>query len=200
MEDDGALLERFRGGDRPAGEALFERYFDALYRFFEPKVAANDVGDLVQRTFLGCVETAERFRGEASVRTLVYRIAKNQLQDYYRKRYRAPTLDFGVSSVEALGPSPTSILRRKERDELLERAMRRIPLELALTLELHYLEGLRGPELARVLEIPEGTVRSRLRRALEAVRREVERLEAPGPARDSTLSGIAEWDREAVAS
>lgn len=196
--DDSELLTAFRNGDRHAGEQLFERYFDALYRFFEPKVAHNDVGDLVQRTFLGCVEAAPRFRGEASARTLFYAVAKNQLHDYYRKKQRSPKLDPGLSSLVDLAPSPTSLLGRRERDRLLADAMAQVPLDFAVLLELHYVEGLTGPELARVLDVPEGTIRSRLRRAIEAVREQVEVLSAAPEERASTLENLLRWDEIAL--
>lgn len=163
------LCTAWRAGDRAAGEALFERHFDALYRFFEHKVG-GDVGDLVQRTLLGCLEARDRFRGDASFRTFLFAIARHELFGYYRARQRAAVLDFSVSSVADLAPGPSTALRQQTQREALLAALRTIPLELQLAVELHYWEGLRGPELATVLEIPEGTVRSRLRRGLEALR------------------------------
>ncbi|MCA9708401.1 MAG: sigma-70 family RNA polymerase sigma factor, partial [Myxococcales bacterium] len=73
--DDEQLLARWRGGDAQAGAALFERYYEAIARFFVNKVGL-DCGDLVQATFLGCLEGLERFRGEASFRTLLFAIAR----------------------------------------------------------------------------------------------------------------------------
>jgi RNA polymerase sigma factor (sigma-70 family) len=168
-DDDAALCGAWRGGDRAAGEALFERHFDALYRFFESKIP-GDVGDLVQRTLLGCVEARERFRGDASFRTFLFAVARHELYGYYRGRQRNAALDFGVSSLADLAPGPSTALRRSTEREALLTALRTIPLDLQIAVELHYWEGLRGPELAAALEIPEGTVRSRLRRALEALR------------------------------
>lgn len=60
------------------------------------------------------------------------------------------------------------------------RALRAIPLDLQIALELHFWEDLSGPEMAEALEVPEGTVRSRLRRAKEAVRAKMEELASAG--------------------
>jgi RNA polymerase sigma-70 factor (ECF subfamily) len=168
-DDDAALLEAWRAGDRQAGEALFERHFDAMYRFFERKGIA-EVGDLVQRTFLGCVEARDRFRGGSSFRTFLFAIARHELFGYFRGQRARQAVDFGVSSLADLAPGPSTQARTRSEHEVLLAALRVIPLELQLALELRFWEGLSGPELAVALDVPEGTVRSRLRRALDALR------------------------------
>ncbi|MCA9573851.1 MAG: sigma-70 family RNA polymerase sigma factor [Polyangiales bacterium] len=173
-DDDRALLEAWRAGDAQAGEALFNRHFDAIYDFFASKLSI-DVSDLVQRTFLGCVEARDRFRGDASFRTFLYAIARHELYGYFRSRKRNEALDFSVSSLSDLAPGPSSLLRAgTERARLVE-ALRTLPLDLQIILELRFWEDLSGPELAIVLEIPEGTVRSRLRRGVEALREQLAR-------------------------
>lgn len=169
MRDDEALFEAWRGGDNAAGEALFERHFDAIYRFFETKVQ-DDVSDLVQRTFIGCIEARERFRGASSFRTFLFAIARHELYGFYRARKAGQRLDFEHSSVMDLSPGASSIARKATDGAVLAEALRALPLELQIALELHYWEGLSGPEMAAVLEVPEGTVRSRLRRGLERLR------------------------------
>ncbi len=176
-DDDATLLEAWRGGDRGAGEQLFERYFDALYRFFERKGIA-DVGDLVQRTLLACVEGRDRFRGASSFRTFLYAIARHELFGYFRGQRQRQAIDFGVSSLADLAPGPSTQARARSERELLLAGLRVIPLELQLALELRFWEGLSGPDLAIALDVPEGTVRSRLRRALEALREALARHEA----------------------
>lgn len=176
--DDASLWQAWCAGDKRAGETLFERYFDAIYGFFERKVQ-GDVSDLVQRTFLGCIEARERFRGASSFRTFLFAIARHELFAHYRSKRRGAVVDFGVSSLAELAPSPSSVARqRSERDILLE-ALRGLPLDLQLILELRFWENLSGPDLAVILELPEGTVRSRLRRALEELR---QRLSKEGAA------------------
>jgi RNA polymerase sigma-70 factor (ECF subfamily) len=193
VKSDDELVEAWTGGDRAAGDELFSRHFDAIYRFFARKLHA-DVSDLVQRTFLGLAEARTRFRGEATVRTFLFVIARRELQQFFASRQRHEALDFSVSSLNDLGPSPSSILRRNDERSLLVAALRRIPVDLQIALELHYWESMSGAEIALVLELPEGTVRSRLRRGLEAVREEMEKLagEARGAwADDESLDGFA---------
>ena len=86
-DDERALLEAWRAGDAAAGEVLFERHFDAIYAFFASKLTI-DVSDLVQRTFLGCLEARDRFRGDCSFRTFLYAIARHELYGYFRARHR----------------------------------------------------------------------------------------------------------------
>lgn len=173
--DDFALLDRWRAGDRAAGNELFQRHFDSLYRFLSRKID-GDAADLVQRTLLGCVEARDRFRGEASFRTFLFAIARNELYGFWRQRKKNNNLDFSVSSLEDLGPTPSRVVAKRRDQVLLLEALHHIPLDLQIAIELHYWEGMRGPELARVLEIPEGTVRSRVRRAKEALRAKMTEL------------------------
>ncbi len=168
MTDD-ALFVAWQSGDKQSGGRLFERHFEAVYRFFENKVA-GDVSDLVQRTFVGCVEASARFRGASSFRTFLFAIAKHELYGYYRSSRRGQALDFEHSSVMDLSPGVSTLANRASEKAVLSEAIRSLPLALQITLELHYWEGLSGPEMAEVLELPEGTVRSRLRRGLERLR------------------------------
>lgn len=176
--DDAALFDAWRAGDRGAGERLFERHFEAIYRFFEGKVSGDVVGDLVQRTFLGCVEARERFRGTSSFRTFLYAIARHELFALFRRKKAGGDVDFGVSSLADLAPTPSTLARQRSQREHLVHALCSLPLELQLALELRFFEELSGPDLALVLEVPEGTVRSRLRRGLEALREALSREEA----------------------
>jgi len=173
VRSDEELLAAWREGDRDAGDALFERHFDAIYDFFDRKVT-HDVSDLVQRTFLGCVEGLDRFRGDCSPRTSLYAIARNELYAFIRRRQRDQRLDFAVSSLRDLGPSPSSAFALRDEAARLIEALEHIPLELQILVELRFWEGLKLRELATVLDLPQGTVASRLRRALAELR---ERLE-----------------------
>jgi RNA polymerase sigma-70 factor (ECF subfamily) len=192
MESDVDLLEAWRAGDREAGGRLFERYIRSLYRFFASKIA-DGVEDLIQRTLAACVEHRDRLREGASFRGFLFAVARNELHDAFRARSRDRASDFSVSSLCDLGTSPRSLVARRGEHRLLAQALQRIPLDLQLAVELHYWEGLTGPELAVALAIPEGTVRSRLRRAVEALRAEIERLADSPDLRASTLDGLDSW-------
>ncbi len=184
------LLAAWRAGDAKAGSELFDRHFDSVYRFLASKTS-RDPADLVQSVFLACVESRESFRGDASFRTYLYAIARKQLYKHYRDR--KPGADFGVTSLADLGPTPSLLLDKRVNDRLLLEALRSIPLELQIALELHYWEQMPGPEIAQVLEIAEGTVRSRLRRAREALEKKLTTLARSPRELETTLANLDLW-------
>ncbi len=187
VEADLELLDEWRAGDRNAGDRLFERHFDSVFRFFDRKMD-GDPADLVQRTFLACVESSERFEGRSSFRTFLFSIARHELYRHWRERKRRDDIDFGVSSVADLCPTPSSLVGHHRDGRLLVEALRRIPLDLQVAVELHYWEGLTGPEMAEVLEIPEPTIRSRLHRARETLAKKLDELTASKALLESTAT------------
>lgn len=184
------LLDAWRGGDVRAGDVLFRRYFAQLSRFFRNKA---DVGveDLIQSTFLASVAGRDSFREASSFRTYLFAIARHNLYAHYRRQGRE--IDFVQTSVVDLGASPSGPLTRREEAAALLRALRAIPLEFQIVLELTYWEGMKGPEIAEVLAIPANTVRSRLARARDALRRALaDDVREPGLLR-STLADLDGW-------
>lgn len=176
MRTDQELLAAWGAGDPKAGDALFRRHFLVVVRFFRNKVDA-DHEDLIQRTFLGCLEARTRFRGDSSFRTFMLGVAYHVLQGYYRSKYRArETLALSEVSLHDLSPSPSSIVARHEEQRILLDALRRVSLDYQVVLELYFWEGLTAAELARVLEIPLGTAQTRLRRAREQLARRMEEV------------------------
>lgn len=192
VANDEALLAAWRDGNKEAGSALFERYYDALARFFANK-AGLECADLVQRTFLALVEARARFRGDASFRTFLFATARNVLFKHYRTKRRAPELDFAVTAIFDLGPSPSSLVARRHEQRLLLEALRRIPLEAQIVLELGYWEAMTGKEIAAVLGIPEGTARSRMRRAKQLLAAKLRELAESVELLESTLGDLDSW-------
>ncbi|MBN1612318.1 MAG: sigma-70 family RNA polymerase sigma factor [Polyangiaceae bacterium] len=190
MDNDYDLLDAWRAGDARAGNQLFDRHFDSIYRFLGSKTS-GDPADLVQRVFLACIESRDSFRGESSFRTYLYAIARKQLYKSYRDR--RPGVDFGVTSLADLGPSPSRLADKRHSDRLLLEALRAIPLELQIALELCYWEQMSGPEIARVLDIPEGTVRTRLRRGKEALDAKLDALARSPDELATTMAGLEGW-------
>lgn len=168
--DDEALLASWTEGDDKAGEALYRRHFDALYRFFRTK-APDHCEDLIQTTMLECMRGRQRFRGDSTFRAYLFGVARNCLLHHFRTRFR-DRLDFDASrsSVADLDPRFSSVLGRRAEQERLLAAMRSIPVDLQVVIELHYWDELNTRELATALDVPQGTVKSRLRRAREALR------------------------------
>lgn len=195
--DDFALLSAWRKGDRLAGNALFERHFDAVARFFKNKIDGG-VEDLVQETFLACIESEVRFEGRARFRTFLLGVARNKLLMHYRAKRtnRKDPLTASVADMGCRSGSWGSWLARDEEQRIMLAALRRLPLESQILLELYYWEDLSGPELAQALEIPHNTVRSRLSRAREALRAEVTALCTNPQLAESTLRRLEGAERE----
>ena len=193
MPSDFDLLDAWAAGDRDAGGQLFARHFSAVFRFFSNKVTTGSE-DLVQQTFLACVETHTRFRRDASFRAFLLGMARNVLYNEFRRRRRKDDrIDFTSMSAMDLAPSPSSIVAEKIDQRLLLEALRAIPLDYQIALELHLWEGLTGPEMAEVLGIAEPGVRSRLRRAKEALGKEMTALRRSAGLLESTAGDLEQW-------
>lgn len=187
------LLEAWRGGDLQAGDALFNRHFAAIHRFFRNKVGDDALEDLVQQSFMACVEGRERFRHDSSFRTYLFGAAHNLLREHYRKRRKADVLDFAESSLEDVGVGPNTLVGRRKEQRLLLEALRKIPIDSQIVLELYYWEELSASQTARVLGVPEGTVRGRVRKAKDLLRKKLTVLARAPADLHSTIHGLDEW-------
>lgn len=193
---DDELLTAWRAGDRHAGEQLFDRYFRSLTRFFRNKVFGDGMDDLIQQTVLGLLESEHEFRGEGSFRSFVFGVAYNVLRNHYRRARRdAERLDFGVTSIFDLAAGPVEVMAGKHEQRLLLEGLRRIPVEHQVLLELYFWEPLPAPEIAAILGVPEGTVRTRIRRAKALLEAELGRLSTDPRLLESTLSNLDDWAR-----
>lgn len=193
MQSDAALLALWRGGEAESGNTLLARHFGSIRRFFASKIAPGEVEELVQRTFTGCVESVVSFRGDGNFRSYLFGIARKQLFRHLRNRTRDASReqpDLGVSSVRALGQSPTSIVAEREREGLLLQALQQLPVTQQTLLELHYWEDLSAPDIAKVLEIEPGNVRVRLHRARAMLRDTLMRDNGPS-VDDGALDDLA---------
>lgn len=195
VDGDFELLRAWQAGDDRAGEQLFRRNYKPVLRFFHNKAGAQ-AHDLVQRTFLGCLEARERIREGASFRAFLFGVARNVLFDHYRLARRdRDHVDFGTVSAEDLRPSPTSVIAQAHEAELLMRALRKIPLEGQVILEMYYWEGMGAREIGEVLDMPEPTVRTKIRRARLKLEEEIAASSASPALRQSTVEGLETWAR-----
>lgn len=195
--DDVALLRAWQAGDQHAGSTLFSRHYPSIYRFFASKVPQG-AEDLVQRTFVGCLEAAaaERFRGEASVRTFLFGIAHNTLRHHLRGRHRSEQpLDSAVISAAELAPGPITALGRQQEQRLLLRALRHIPLDYQVALELHYWEEQSATQIARITGVPAGTIKTRIRRGRQLLQEKITEIAETPQQSTTTLGGFDDWIR-----
>jgi RNA polymerase sigma factor (sigma-70 family) len=191
--DEQALLAAWRAGDVPAGQALFRRHYVGLVRFFRSK-AGEAAYELTQATFLACVEGRGALREPSSFPAYLYAIARNILYDHYRGKHHArQTLEFSELSSEELSPGQVGVRDAEQELDLLLRAMRRIPVNAQIMLELYYWERMTAREIGEVLGVPEGTVRTRIRDAKQHVEAQVARLARSPELAHSTVTGFDTW-------
>lgn len=190
--DDDALVERARAGDHLAFGELVRRHQDAVYRVVRrtSRVDPARAEDLAQETFLRAYRALDRFRGQCSFAHWLFRIATNLTINRAttvaaRAERRTVSLEAPMRSLDReqpmevedrVGPAPEASLEREELRAALERALSRIPDEFRAAVVLRDVEGLDYEAIADVLDIPIGTVRSRLHRGREALREIVTRI------------------------
>lgn len=193
MTGDRELLDAWARGDRRAGNQLFQRHFEALYRFFHAKVPGG-VDDLIQRTFLALVERAADLSPTAELRPYLFGIARHILYRRFREERRdGRYFDPLQTSAADLGGSPSALADQREQLRLLHAALLAIPVEHQIVLELYFWEEMSAAQIAVVLEVPEGTIRSRIRKAKDLLRAALTtRAGSPGLA-ESTLDDLAGW-------
>lgn len=187
------LLDAWREGDVGAGQALVKRHYDSVYLFFHGKVGAEASEDLTQTAFETLCQRRQEFRGESSLRTFLFGIARWKLIRHFERlrstRRPFEPLEDSIHDPE-LERSMTSLFAAREREMLLVQALRRLPLDDQLLLELKDYEDLTARELAAVFEVPPGTIASRLQRARERLRKAATRLAASPDLLEHTLTNL----------
>jgi RNA polymerase sigma factor (sigma-70 family) len=194
MEDDeGALLQAWRSGDSSAGEKLTRAYYNRILGFFRLR-APQAAEDLTQKTFLACAEGSSQVES-ANVRSFLFGIARNVLLRHLRDQHRDVELDrFDAARPQSI-LSPSGVIAQRREHWLLLRALEQLPDDTQIILGLHYVQGLRSREIADVLGVPTSTVTTRLSRARDALRKQVEELRAPAETRRSLLADFDTWAR-----
>lgn len=182
------FIEKLRAGNAAAFDLLVTRYSDdlfaLLYRLTEDP---EEAGDLLQETFLNALKAIKKFRGEADLKTWLFRIAINESRNrhrWWRRRRREKTfsLDAPVGETdtpfsetmagEAASPEETAL--RQERERLLIGALKDLPDIFREAVILCDIEGFSYEEIAGILEINLGTVKSRIARGREELRKRLE--------------------------
>ena len=178
---DEQLLERFLKGHRDAFEGLVRRYERELYGYLRRYLGDSNLAeDVFQNTFLQLYTRIGTYEPGRPVRPWLYTIATHQAIDALRRagRHQAVSLDQQreetsngdlqnlVSLLQSRGPSPLEQVQAEERKELVRESVERLPDFLRQVVVLAYYQGLKYREVADILDIPVGTVKSRLHAAL----------------------------------
>lgn len=193
MSNERELLERWSGGDETAAEAMLELCLDPLARFFSGKVN-GPIDDLVQETLLRCLARRASLAPGSSFRAYMFTVARHLLYEQFRRAARHGSFDPEQTSIADLGTSPSSALNRDQEKRLMQAALRELPVQSQLILELFYWEELSVSDLAVTLEIPAGTVKSRLHRARGQLREKLGAIGRTDAALPGTLEQLTRWD------
>ena len=182
------FIERLRRREAAAFEELIAERSGEIYGLlFRLTENGEEARDLTQETFLRAFQSIDRFRGDADVRTWIYRIAINQARNrfrWWRRRRRDATVSLdqkqGESGQSLIGtlaePSenPEQQTLARERELALRSALQRLGQAYRETVVLRDIEGFTYEEIAETLGINVGTVKSRLARGRQELRRKLE--------------------------
>jgi RNA polymerase sigma-70 factor (ECF subfamily) len=184
------FLERLKAGDAEAFDELVTRYsadiYSLLVRLTED---AEEAKDLAQETFLSVVRSVKSFRGDASLKTWLYRIAINQARNRQRWwRSRRFGFTFSLDSTnepdeqslhETLADnssqSPEDFTLQREQETMIRAALKKLPLAFREAVVLRDIEGLSYEEIAAALDTNIGTVKSRIARGREELKKKLNR-------------------------
>jgi RNA polymerase sigma-70 factor, ECF subfamily len=186
--EESQFIEALRAGDTVAFNSLVQErssdIYALLYRLVED---VEEAQDLTQETFLQAYRNISTFRGEADLKTWLYRIAVNQARNrwrWWRRRRREvtvslddPTGDSDITygmCIEYPSDSPEEQVLSREREALLSRALATLKRSFREVIVLRDIEGLSYEEVAETLQINMGTVKSRLARARTEMKRKLE--------------------------
>ena len=170
-EDENALIEQAQQGDRNAFGELVSRYYPGVVRVVYR--LCGDTGlaeDMAQEAFLRGWINLPSFRPQSSLRNWLYRIAVNATLDVLRRKSEESLEDEAVQMYPDQAAGPETTLIEKERVALLQKAMQALPEAARSVLVLREYGGLSYQEIASVLDVPIGTVMSRLNYARNRLR------------------------------
>lgn len=173
VHPDGELVVRLRQGDIDALAELYEKYrrtiFRTVWAITRDQGAAEDI---LQESFLRLFTHAEQIHTDMPVGPWLYRVAVNQSYTWTQKHRRSSSvLDSVLEHLTAPFVSPPDrLVERREVQETVQQAINKLPFDRQVVLVLFYLENLSLREIANILQVPEGTVKSRLHYAREALR------------------------------
>lgn len=174
------LVRKVRNGDRAAFDLLVVKYQSRVASIISRYVYdSQEVMDLTQEAFVKAFRAMDRFRGDSAFYTWLYRIAVNTAKNYLESRGRRPQGSADVAEAENFDDggrlrdvaSPERLLQREELQQALSEAIAQLPEELRSAFLLREYDGLSYEDIARILECPIGTVRSRIFRARDSVDR-----------------------------
>lgn len=176
-EIDRSLVDRARAGDLDAFESIVRARMDAVYRLTAAILGdEGDAADAAQETFVAAWRQLPRLREPERFDAWLQRIAVNAARMTFRARGRRRIREIPSSRIGVIPEAPA--LPSRSDAELLDAALARLPIQQRTILVLHHFEGRPLVEIATILDIPEGTAKSRLFHARRALRAALVAMEA----------------------
>ena len=177
---DRQLVERAQRGDKRAFELLVEKYQRKLGRLLARFIRdPAEVEDVTQEAFIKAYRALPAFRGDSAFYTWLYRIGINTAKNYLMALGRRAPTSTEVEAEDAEGyeegeqlrdiNTPESMLLSKEIAQTVNATIEQLPEELRTAIQLREIEGMSYEDIARIMDCPIGTVRSRIFRAREAI-------------------------------
>ncbi len=171
------LMRRVALRDPKAAAEFFDLYADEIFRYVVRRIADVDAEDVLQEAFKRALVSASTFRGEGSLRSWLYGIARHVLLESWRDRIDPRSFVDGVDP----GPGPESMALQGEQQKRRIWALEQLPDEQAIVLELHRADGFSHDEISKILGIRAATSRKRLQLALQVLGRALAGDEACSP-------------------
>ena len=169
---DAELVRRYLAGDQAAFTALVQRHERRVYNLaFRMLGREDDARDATQDAFLTAVRKLSSFRGDAAFTTWMHRVTINACYDILRKRQREPLADVGADGEPRMEAAVHDHADSAATATDVQRALARVPLEFRTVLILHDVQDLAYDDVAGILGVPVGTVKSRLHRGRVALAR-----------------------------
>ena len=164
---DDATVKAGAGGDRAALRQIYEATAGRVFRLMVRMVGQQDADDLTQQTFVRAFTKLDQFSGESKFETWLYRLATNEALQHLRREKHRRTKELVVEPTA----DQTDHVEQDERVAMVRQALDQLDPELRVIFTLKEESGLSYQEIAQTLDIPEGTVGSRLNRARRELRR-----------------------------
>jgi len=188
LDQDLDLLKRCLSGEGSAWEALLRAYtrkvYNLCYRFTG---RAHDAEDLTQEVFIKIFQTLASYdAAQGTFSTWLHRVARNHLVDHYRRTKKdrvTGSIEDDLATIEekpSPGAGPVGQVEARERKELLQQALDKLSPDLREAVVLRDLHDLDYLEIAQVLGVPQGTVKSRINRGRLELARVLKRMEEIG--------------------
>lgn len=183
--DERALVERSKKGDLSAFDELIKRYEKQVYGFaYRMTQNYDDANDVASEAFIKAFQAIDRFRGDSNFTTWIFRIVTNTYLD--KRKRRKSHADYSLDEYIELEESavarqiqdpsagPSDLVELQEREAVIQSAINELPDYQRIMIVLYHMESRSYEEIAEIMDMPIGTVKSRLNRARLALREKLE--------------------------